>query len=66
MDYESLDIRKLQKLAQDLRYDSQHKLEEHNRVQAKIVLLEVEAELRKRQGIQGLVRQVKSLLGSRQ
>jgi hypothetical protein len=65
MGYKSLDTKRLQKLAQDLRYDSQHKLEEQKRVQAKIELAKVEAELKNRQGIQGLVRLIKNLLGSR-
>jgi hypothetical protein len=65
MGYKSLDTRRLEKLAQDLRYDSQHKLEEHKRVQARLELVNVEAELKNRQGIQGLVRLIKNLLGSR-
>ena len=64
MSYESLDTERLRKLAQDLRYDSQHKLEEHKRVQAKIELEKVESELGEREGIRGLVRQVKRLIGS--
>ncbi len=65
MSYEALDTPKLQKLARDLRYDSQHKMEAHQREQAKIELEKVETELRNRQGISGLVRQIKNLLGSR-
>ncbi|MEO8609584.1 MAG: hypothetical protein ABI690_16955 [Chloroflexota bacterium] len=65
MSYESLDTPKLQMLARDLRYDSQHKMEADKRAQAKTELEKVEAELREREGIRGLVRQVKTLLGSR-
>jgi len=64
MSYESLDTPKLQKLARELRYDSQHKMEAHQRAQAKIELEKVETELPNRQGIRGLVRQVKRLIGS--
>ena len=65
MAYESLDTRQLEKMANELRYDSQHKLAEDKRAQAKIELDKVEAELRNRQGISGLIRQIKNLLGSR-
>jgi hypothetical protein len=64
MSYESLDTPKLQKLACDLHYDSQHKMEADKRAQAKIELEKVEVELRNRQGIRGLMRQVKNLMGS--
>jgi hypothetical protein len=64
MTYESLDTPQLRKLARDLRYDSQHKMEEPKRAQAKIDLEKVEAELREREGIRGWVRQVKRLIRS--
>ena len=65
MGYEKLDTRKLRRLAQDLRYDSQHKMEEVKRVQAKNELIQVEAEIRNREGFRGLFRLVKKFMGGR-
>ena len=65
MDYEKLDTRRLRKLADDLRYDSSHKMEEVKRVQAKNELIKVEAEIRNREGFRGLFRLVKMLMGGR-
>ncbi len=65
MGYEKLDTRRLRKLADHLRYDSQLKMEEVKRVQAKNELIKVEAEIKNREGFRGLFRQVKMLMGSR-
>jgi hypothetical protein len=62
VDYESLDRKRLQRLADDLRYDSSHKLEERKRAEARMELMKVEAELRNRKGLCGLLRQVNRLL----
>ena len=64
MEYEQLDTGRLRKLADDLRYDSNHKMEEVKRVQAKIELIKVETEIRNREGFRGLFRLVKKLMGS--
>jgi hypothetical protein len=65
MEYEKLDTRRLRKLADDLRYDSSHKMEEVKRVQAKIQLSRVETEIRNREGFRGLFRLVKKFMGGR-
>lgn len=65
MDYESLDTKRLQRLADDLRYDSNHKLEERKRAEARMELMKVEAELQNRRGLRGLLRQVKKLAKGR-
>jgi hypothetical protein len=62
MDYETLDTKRLQKLVDDLRYDSIHKLEEAKRQQARDELLKVEAELKNRQRMRGFIRGIKKML----
>ena len=64
-DYEQLDTSQLRKLAQELRYDSNHKTEEAKRVQAKNELIKVEAEIENRDIFRGLFRQFKKLINSR-
>ena len=64
MGYEKLATRTLRKLADDLRYDSQHKMEDAKRGQAKIELMKVEAEIKNREGFRGIVRKVKQLMRS--
>ena len=54
----------MRKLADDLLYDSHHKLEEAKRQQAKMELMKIETELKNREGIRGVIRQVKKLLKS--
>ncbi len=65
VDYEQLDTGQLRKLAQELRYDSNHKMEEVKREQAKNELMKVEAEIENREGFRGLFRQFRKLINSR-
>jgi hypothetical protein len=62
MDYETLDTKRLQRLVDDLRYDSIHKLEEAKRAEAKTELLKAEAELKNRLGMRGFIRGIKKML----
>jgi hypothetical protein len=62
--YEQMDTKRLRQLAKDLHYDSNHKMEPVKRQQAKLELAIVEAELRNRMGVRGIVRGIKKLLNS--
>lgn len=62
-DYENVDTEKLKVLAKRLKYDSNHMLDEHKRNLAALEWFKVEAELKKRTGLSGIVRQMKNRFG---
>ena len=63
MDYENVDTEKLKVLANRLKYDSNHMLDEHKRNLSALEWFKVEAELKKRTRLSGIVRQMKKLFG---
>lgn len=64
MDYGDVETGKLQKMAQRMRYDSDHLLDTHQRELAETELRKVEAELKKRKGVSGIIYQIGKWFGS--
>ncbi len=62
MEYESVDTARLKLIESRLKYDANHIMDEHKRNMAALEWFKVEAELRKRSGLSGIIWQLKKLL----
>lgn len=61
MDYRQFDNQKLKRLTSQLRYDMEHLMSSEKREQAKQELKRVEAELRNRSGLRGIIHQLRRI-----
>ena len=61
MAYDDIETKNLEIAAKRLKYDSNHMLDEHKRNLEALEWFKVEAELRKRRGLAGIIWQMKKL-----